>query len=136
MPIEITNPDALGKRAAPYSILTRVHAGSELLFLSGLAAGDGPPEESEGLDVFDRQCHQVFRSIGAALASAGAGYANIVQFTTYLVDRADIPRFRSYRQREFPRLFPNKIYPPNTLAVVSALADEHYRIEVHTIAAL
>lgn len=136
MPIEIINPDALGKPAAPYSILTRVHRGSELLFLCGLAAGDGPSDGSPGLDEFDRQCHQVFRSIGTALASAGAGYANIVQFTTYLVDRADIARFRSYRQREFPRLFPNKVYPPNTLAVVSALADEHYRIEVHTIAAL
>lgn len=136
MPIEIANPDAFGKRTAPYSILTRVHAGSELLFLCGLAADDGPREDSQGLDEFDRQCHQVFRSIGSALASAGAGYHNIVQFTTYLVDRADIARFRSYRQREFPKLFPNKVYPPNTLAVVSALADEHYRIEVHTIAAL
>jgi len=135
MAIEIYNPDTLGQRTGLYSVMTRVRGG-ELLFLCGMAADDGEPDKSTGLDEFDRQCHRVYRSIGAALASAGASFANIVQFTTYLVDSADIARFKEYRKREFPRLFPNKAYPPNTLVVVSALADEHYRIEVQTIAAL
>ena len=135
MSIEIYNPDTLGKPTGLYSVMTRVRGG-ELIFLCGMAGDDGEPDNSPGLDEFDRQCNQVYRSIGAALASAGASYANIVQFTTYLVDTADIPRFMAYRKREFPRLFPNKVYPPSTLVVVSALADEHYRIEVQAIAAL
>jgi len=135
MPIEIYNPDTLRRPTGLYSVMTRVRGG-ELIFLCGMAGDDGEPDNTPGLDEFDRQCSQVYRSIGAALASAGASYANIVQFTTYLVDTADIPRFMVYRKREFPKLFPNKVYPPSTLVVVSALADEHYRIEVQTVAAV
>ena len=135
MPIEIYNPDTLRRPTGLYSVMTRVR-GSELIFLCGIAGDDGEPDNTPGLDEFDRQCNQVYRSIGAALASAGASYANIVQFTTYLVDSADIPRFMNYRKREFPKLFPNEVYPPSTLVVVSALADKHYRIEVQTVAAV
>src|SRR5262249_13164266 len=117
-----------------YSVMTRVRGG-ELIFLCGMAdEGDSP--SSSSADAFDQQCYQVYRNIGLALASVDASFANIVQFTTYLVDTADIPRFASYRKREFPQLFPNKVYPPSTLLVVSGLADKHYRIEVQAIAAL
>jgi enamine deaminase RidA (YjgF/YER057c/UK114 family) len=133
MSVEIYNPEALGDRSGLYSVMSRVRGG-ELLFLCGMTGESDP--ESPGADDFERQCHEIYRDIGVALASAGAGYANIVQFTTYLVDRADIPRFKSWRKREFPRLFPNKVYPPNVLVVVSALVDDRYRIEVQTVAAL
>jgi len=39
---------------------------------------------------FDAQCGFVFANIGAALASQGASFANIVEFTTYLVHAQDI----------------------------------------------
>ena len=133
MSVETLNPEALGNRTGLYSVLSRVRGG-ELLFLCGMT-GEGAPD-SPGADDFERQCHEIYRDIGVALASAGANYGNIVQFTTYLVDSADIPRFMNWRKREFPRLFPNKGYPPNTLAVVSALVDKRYRIEVQTVAAL
>ena len=42
---------------------------------------------------FDAQCSQVFANISAALGSAGAGWGNVVQFTTYLVHSQDIARF-------------------------------------------
>lgn len=134
MPIEISNPETLKMSPGLYSVMTRVRGG-DLIFLCGIAA-EGDSRDSPLLDDFDRQCNQVYRNIGAALASVGAGFANIVQFTTYLVDSADIPRFANYRKREFPRLFPNKAYPPSTLLVVSALADKNFRIEVQTVAAL
>ena len=44
---------------------------------------------------FDGQCKQVFANIEAALHAAGAGWSNVVQFTSYLVDRADQPEIRS-----------------------------------------
>jgi enamine deaminase RidA (YjgF/YER057c/UK114 family) len=134
MPIEICNPASLKMSPGLYSVMTRVRGG-ELIFLCGMAA-EGDSSASPLIDDFDRQCDQVYRNIGAALASIGASFANIVQFTTYLVDSADIPRFANYRKREFPRLFPSKAYPPSTLLVVSGLADKHYRIEVQTVAAL
>jgi len=44
-----------------------------------------------------------------------------VQFTTYLVHSQDIPKFMAWRLREFPKLFPNGAYPPNTLLVIDRL---------------
>jgi len=59
-----------------------------------------------------------------------------VQFTTYLVHSQDIARFMAWRKREFPRLFPDGRYPPNTLLIVDRLVQEPFLIEVQTVAAL
>lgn len=124
--IKIGNVDALGKPLGQYSHLTRVKA-SEFLFIAGMLA----PGES-----FDAQCTGVFEQIEKALKSEGAGWSNIVQFTTYLVHSQDIPRFMQWRVREFPRLFSSGAYPPNTLLVIDRLVGEQYLIEVQAVAAL
>ena len=124
--IRIYNVDALGKPLGQYSHVTRV-AARELLFVAGMLA----PGET-----FDAQCSGVFAQIGEALKSAGAGWPNVVQFTTYLVHSQDIPKFMQWRLREFPRLFPAGAYPPNTLLIVDRLVQEPFLVEVQTIAAL
>ena len=124
--IRIYNPEALGAPLGQYSHVTRVKA-SETLYIAGmLAPGDD----------FDAQCSGVFRSVEAALKSAGAGWANVVQFTTYLVHAQDIPRFMAWRLREFPKMFPDGKYPPNTLLIVDRLVQEQFLVEVQTVAAL
>ena len=130
--IKILNPDSLGKPLGQYSQVTRVKA-SEFLFIAGqVGAGrDG----TTGAD-FDAQCAQTFANIGAALASQGAGFANIVEFTTYLVHSQDIPKFMAYRAREFPKLFAGGGYPPNTLLMIDRLVREEFLIEVSAVAAL
>ena len=85
---------------------------------------------------FDAQTAQVFRNIEAALKSAGASWANVVQFTTYLVHSQDIPKFMAFRLREFPKMFPDGKYPPNTLLMVDRLVKEAFLVEVQTIAAV
>jgi enamine deaminase RidA (YjgF/YER057c/UK114 family) len=132
--ITIENPDALGKPLGQYSQITRVKA-SELLFIAGQVATDRGGKLVGG-DDFDAQCRQVFANIEAALKSQGAGFGNVVEFTTYLVHSQDIAKFMAYRLREFPRLFANGIYPPNTLLIVDRLVQEPFLIEVQTIAAL
>jgi len=87
-------------------------------------------------DDFASQCAGVFQQIDKALRSAGAGWGNVVRFTTYLVHSQDIPKFMDYRLREFPRLFPNGVYPPNTLLIIDRLVQEQFLVEVQTIAAL
>ena len=124
--IRIANVDALGKPLGQYSHLTRVKA-NEFLFIAGMLA--------PGADV-EAQCAGVFAQIGTALESAGAGWGNVVQFTTYLVHSQDIPRFMQFRLREFPRLFANGAYPPNTLLIVERLVQEQFLVEVQTVAAL
>ncbi len=124
--ITIYNVEALGKPLGQYSHVTRVKAG-ELLFIAGMLA---PGED------FDAQCSGVFAQIEKALRSAGAGWPNVAQFTTYLVHSQDIPKFMAWRLREFPRMFPDGKYPPNTLLIIDRLVGEQYLIEVQTVAAL
>ena len=102
--IKILNPESLGKPLGQYSQITRVKA-SEFLFIAGQV---GAGKDGKAPADFDAQCGLVFANIGLALASQGASFANIVEFTTYLVHSQDIPKFMAYRTREFPRLFPER----------------------------
>ena len=132
--IKSFNPDALARPGGQYSHVTRVRA-SEFLFIAGQLATD-KAGVLVGHDDFEAQCAQAFANIEAALKAAGAGWENVVQFTTYVVHSQDIPKLRSFRSREFPRMFPGGAYPPNTLLVVDRLAQEPCLIEVQTIAAV
>lgn len=132
--IQIYNPAALGAPLGQYTHVTRVRA-SEFLFIAGMLSANAAGE-IVGRDDFDAQCAQVFANIQAALESAGAGWGNVVQFTTYLVHSQDIPKFMAYRLRTFPQLFPSGVYPPNTLLMVDRLVQEPFLVEVQTIAAL
>ena len=126
--IKILNPDALGKPLGQYSHLTRVKA-SEFVFIAGQVGVD-KDGKVVGADDFDAQCVQTFANIEAALKSVGAGWGNIVQFTTYLVHSQDIAKFMKYRLREFPKMFANGAYPPNTLLMIDRLVKEEFLIEV------
>jgi enamine deaminase RidA (YjgF/YER057c/UK114 family) len=132
--IKIQNPDGLGKPLGQYSQITRVKA-AEFLFIAGQLATDAGGT-TVGADDFDTQCRQVFANIAAALSSQGANFANVVEFTTYLVHSQDVAKFMAYRLREFPRFFPSGAYPPNTLLIVDRLVQEPFLIEVQTVAAL
>ena len=106
--IQFLNPDNLAKPPGQYSQITRVKA-SEFLFIAGQvgAAKNGTTSAD-----FDAQCVQTFANIDAALQSQGAGFGNVVEFTTYLVHSQDLPKFMQYRMREFPRLFAGGAYRP------------------------
>ncbi len=131
--IKIINPDALGKPLGQYSQMTRVKA-SEFLFIAG-QVGVHKDGTLAGED-FAAQCAQTFANIAAALKSQGAGWGNVVEFTTYLVHSQDIPKFMTFRLREFPKMFPNGAYPPNTLLMIDRLVQEPLLIEVSAVAAL
>jgi enamine deaminase RidA (YjgF/YER057c/UK114 family) len=130
--IKIINPDSLGKPLGQYSHMTRVKA-SEFLFIAGQVGVDASGKAPED---FDAQCTQMFANIEAALKSAGADWGNVVQFYTFLVHSQDIPKFMKYRLREFPKMFPNGAYPPNTLLMIDRLVKEELLIEVQVTAAL
>jgi enamine deaminase RidA (YjgF/YER057c/UK114 family) len=132
--IKIYNPDELGAPMGQYTHVTRVKA-SEFLFIAGMLAGDAQGNVV-GEGDFDAQTRQVFANIHAALKSAGASWKNVVQFTTYLVHSQDIPKFMDFRLREFPKMFPDGAYPPNTLLMVDRLVKEPFLVEVQTIAAI
>ena len=132
--IRISNPQGLARPLGSYSHVARVKAG-EFLFIAGQVAVNARGELI-GADDFEAQARQVFRNLGAALKAAGAGYRNIVQFTTYLVDSRDIPKLRKFRERHYAKFFPDGKYPPNTLLIVDRLVREELLLEISAIAAL
>ena len=122
--IKIYNVEALGKPVGPYSHVARVKGGDTLYIAGMLAAGD----------TFDAQCSAVFAQIEKALKEAGGGWANVVQFTTFLVHSQDVSKFYKWREREYPKMFPNGKYPPNTLLIIDRLVQEQFLIEIQTVA--
>ena len=132
--IQLINPDTMGKPLGQYSQIARVKS-SEIAYIAGQIATDHSGN-IVGADDFEKQCAQVFGNIETALKSMGAGWGNVVQFTTYLVHSQDIARLRAFRGREYPKMFPDGKYPPNTLLIVDRLVQEAFLIEVQTIAAL
>jgi enamine deaminase RidA (YjgF/YER057c/UK114 family) len=130
--IKLLNPDTLGKPLGPYSQIARVKA-NEFLFIAGQVGAD---KDGKAAADFDTQCTQTFANLGTALASQGAGFANVVEFTTYMVHSQDIPKFMAWRAREFPKLFPGGAHPTNTLLVIDRLVREDLLIEISAVAAL
>ena len=124
--IKISNVDALGRPVGPYSHVARVKGG-ETLYIAGMVS----PGET-----FEAQCAAVFSQIEQALKSAGGGWKNVAQFTTYLVHSQDIAKFYRWREQNYPKMFPDGKYPPNTLLIVDRLVQEQFLIEIQTIAAV
>jgi enamine deaminase RidA (YjgF/YER057c/UK114 family) len=122
--IKIYNVEALGKPVGPYSHVARVKGGDTLYIAGTLAPGD----------TFDAQCSAVFAQIEKALKEAGGGWGSVVQFTTFLVHSQDVSKFYKWREREYPKMFPNGKYPPNTLLIIDRLVQEQFLIEIQTIA--
>jgi enamine deaminase RidA (YjgF/YER057c/UK114 family) len=125
--IRIYNLDALGKPVGPYSHVARVRAGADTLYIAGMLASG---------ETFEAQCAAVYGQIEKTLQSAGGGWANVVQFTTYLVHSQDIAKFYRWREHEYPRMFPDGRYPPNTLLIIDHLVQEQFLIEIQTVAAI
>jgi enamine deaminase RidA (YjgF/YER057c/UK114 family) len=124
--IEIFSPSQLARPLGQYSQITRVKA-SEFIFIAGQLSTD-----VGGKNDFEAQCRQVFRNVESALASVGADWQSVVQFTTYMVHSQDIAKFMEFRERYFPEYFRDGIFPPNTLLIIDRLVQEPFLVEVQT----
>ena len=117
-----------------YSVGMSVNAG-KLIYVAGQVGVDisgalvGPGDAAA-------QTRQVFQNIGGVLESAGAGFNNVVEFTTYVVGRESVQGFIDGRNQVFPEIFPNGDYPPNTLLVVDGLVRDEFLVEIKAVAAL
>ena len=132
--ISYLNPQNTCPAQGLYSHATDVPAGRTLYIAGQLSVGlDG---SVVGKNDFAAQMKQVLDNMGAVLKGTGLGFNNVIKFTTYLVHSQDIPKFMEFRLREFPKMFPNGKYPPNTLLMVDRLVKEPFLVEVQTIAAL
>ena len=131
--IKIFNPDGLAKPPGTYSHIAQART-QQVVFIAGQVPSDASGKTIGKGDI-KAQSVQVFANILTALRAVGADWNNVVQFTSYLTRAEDAPAFRAWRSREFPKMFPGGS-PPNTLLIISRLADPDYLLEVQTVAAL
>ena len=115
-------------QAEPISHYTDAVRAGDLLFVSGVIAVDEGGELVGGDDTV-AQAEHVFERIGAVLAAAGAGPADVVKITLFLTDVDDRPRINPIRERFF-----GETRPASTLVEVSRLAIPGAKLEVEAVA--
>ena len=128
------NPATAPRPLGAYSHAVKVTAGS-MLYVAGQVGVDANGNLVGPGDVA-AQTRQVLHNIGCVLTGAGASFANVVEFTTYLVGRESIQPFIDARTQVFPGLYPSGDYPPNTLLIISGLVLEEFLVEISAVAAL
>jgi enamine deaminase RidA (YjgF/YER057c/UK114 family) len=132
--VEYLNPPGLPPAQGLYSQAGRGDP-KTLVFVAGqLSVGDNGGVAGQG--DFARQFEQVFGNLGGVLKGIGADYSAVVKFTTFLVEPDDIDTFMKLRAALFPKLFPSKVYPPNTLLIVKRLVKPEFLLEVEAVVSL
>jgi enamine deaminase RidA (YjgF/YER057c/UK114 family) len=124
------NPPGVFPPGGQYSYA--VKAGG-FLFVAGQTA-TSPEGTLVGEGDASAQTRQVFKNIGRILEGAGASFADVVEFTTYLVGVESVGPFLETRLELFPALYPNRDYPTNTLINVESLAGSKALVEIKTVA--
>ncbi len=107
--------------------------GGELVVVAGQVGADRAGKLIGPGDVV-AQTRQAFENVRAVLEAAGSGVRQIVRFQTFLTHAADIEGFMQARKELFPRYFPDGVYPPNTLLVVSRLVVPELLVEIEAMA--
>jgi enamine deaminase RidA (YjgF/YER057c/UK114 family) len=102
-----------------------------LVFVSG-QVGVGPDKRLKGDGGFESQVEGAFENLGAALAAAGATWADVVSLTAYVVDDAE--PMAAVIGRAIRSHFPAGRLPALSLVGVQALADGRMVFEVEATA--
>ena len=129
--IEFLNPSTVGAPAAAYSLGTKVAAGAEYVFTSGIVATKA---DGSIVDDITEQAESIWFAIGEILTAGGFSFDDLVGYTTYVVDRPeltpDLAKVMAVRDRV---LAGRK--PTSTLIVVPRLARPEWLLEIAAVAA-
>jgi 2-iminobutanoate/2-iminopropanoate deaminase len=123
---------ALGPTLGMYSHGV-VAPGGEVVVVAGQVGMDRTGSLVGPGDVI-AQTKQTFENIRAVLEAAGSGMKQVVRFQTFLTHATDIEGFMQARREAFPRYFPDGVYPPNTILVVSRLVQPELLVEIEAMA--
>ena len=82
------------------------------------------------------QTRQVYKNLGNILESVGASFSNVVEITTFIVGRENLPAHLEVISELYQTLFPDGKYPADTVAIVNGLYFEDFLLEVKALAVL
>ena len=114
---------------APWEALVgyaRAVVSGEFIFVAGTIGRD--PATGVLPDSVTDQCANALTIIAAALAEAGAGFADVVRVTYYLPDRADFEPCWPQLRAAFGA------YPPASTVIFADLIDPAMKIEIEVTA--
>lgn len=126
MPIRATRTDRAPAAIGPYA---QAVAANGFLFTAGQIPLDPVTMQVVEGDV-EAQTEQVLRNLDAVLASAGAGWGDVVKTTVFLTDMRDFPRMNEVYARAM-----GDARPARSTVQVSAL-PRGVLVEIDLIAAL
>lgn len=106
-----------------------------LAFIAGQVAVDARGEIVAPQDVA-AQTPVVLDNIGLILKDLGVTFAEVLEFTTYIVGPESREPWLAPRTEAYGRLFPEGNYPANTLLIISGLARPELMVEVSAVARL
>jgi reactive intermediate/imine deaminase len=124
--IRRTNPPTLSKPTG-YTHVVAV-SGGRTVYISGQIALDREGHLA-GANDMKAQAEQVFKNLQAALAAAGATFADVVKMNTYTTDMAQAAAIREVRAR-----YLGDVAPASTLVQVVHLARPEFMLEIEAIA--
>jgi 2-iminobutanoate/2-iminopropanoate deaminase len=130
MPKAVT-PKKFGAPLGMYSH-GMVAPGGEIVVVAG-QVGIRQGGEVAGGDVV-AQTKQALDNVRAVVEAAGCSMRDIVRLQTFLTHAADIPGFMKARAEVFPGYFPDGVYPPNTLLIISSLVKPELLVEIEAMA--
>jgi enamine deaminase RidA (YjgF/YER057c/UK114 family) len=119
-------PTGIHPPLAHYAHGVEVPPGTRLVFCSGQLGIDATgsiPESAEA------QADLCFRAIGAVLAEAGMGFADVIRLNAYVVDRTVLPAYMATRDR-----FIRPPFPASTLMIVAGFSRPQFKVEVEALA--
>ena len=129
--MKVLTPKGFGAPLGMYSHGVIASSG-ELVVVAG-QVGMGPNGHVAVNDV-GAQTKQALENIRAVVDAGGCSMRDIIRLQTFLTRAEDIAGFMKARAEVFPGYFPDGVYPPNTLLVVSRLVHPELLVEIEAIA--
>ena len=130
--VSYMNPPSAPKPQGLYSNVAIVEPG-RMAYIAGQVCVD-KSGTIIGAGDLAAQINQVFANLEAILKDLGAGFTDVVEFTTYLVGRDTLAPWMKARTDVYARIFPAKSYPPNTLLIIDQLVRPEFKLEISAIA--
>jgi enamine deaminase RidA (YjgF/YER057c/UK114 family) len=129
---QLSNPQGLYDPSAnAYSHVAEVAASSRLLFIAGQGGEDADGQLSPA---FSEQARQALANLQTALASKGAGLAQVFKLTLLIVDHSEA-RLAQW-VAEADRAWGAQMKPTCTLMPVPRLALDGMLVEIEAVAAV
>ena len=127
----VIQPKQFGRPMGMYSHGMSAATG-ELVVVAGQVGvrADGEPA---GPDV-GSQTKQALANVRVVVEAAGCTMRDVIRLQTFLTRAEEIPDFMKARGEVFAAYFPDGVYPPNTLVVVSRLVRPELLVEVEAMA--